>query len=51
MNETDQRNLFTENFKTTDPNSRKMNAQGHGLGLSIARKVAHFLGGRLTCTS
>jgi signal transduction histidine kinase len=51
MNDVDQKNLFKNFFKTTDPKSRQMNAQGHGLGLAIAKKISNFIGGHLMCQS
>ena len=51
IKEEDQKNLFEPYFRTTDPRNREMNANSHGLGLSICYGIIKGLGGNLWCTS
>ena len=51
INEQDQKNLFKPYFRTTDSKSKKMNANSHGLGLSICHDIVGGLGGKLWCES
>jgi signal transduction histidine kinase len=44
-------NLFKPFFKTADPKSLEMNRNGHGLGLSICKKIAKAMEGTLEVTS
>jgi signal transduction histidine kinase len=44
-------NLFKSHYKANDPESKKINPGGHGLGLYISKLIAVNLGGNLTVES
>jgi signal transduction histidine kinase len=43
----DQANLFKPFFKSVDAQSKLLNTESNGLGLSICKKIAKQLGGDL----
>ena len=47
INEVDQAELFTPYFVTTDLASKQMNSNGHGIGLSVCKKIAEAMEGSL----
>jgi two-component system sensor histidine kinase BarA len=51
INEEDQLNLFKAHFVTSDEESKKLNQQSHGIGLSICDKISNALGGTLSVQS
>lgn len=51
MSKSDVSNVFTPYFQTKDVESRKLNLNGHSLGLSISRNMANLLGGSLLVES
>ncbi len=51
INEVDLANLFKPYFVTTDPESRRINTNSHGIGLSVCKKIAEALKGNLSVKS
>ena len=51
MSEEDLDGLFQPFFRSSDQQSREMNAGGHGLGLSICQKIAEGLNGSINVKS
>ncbi len=47
----DQKHIFKPFFKTSDSESRTLNASSHGLGLSICQQIAQGLGGEIKFVS
>lgn len=44
-------NLFKPYYKAKDPESKKINPGGYGLGLHISKRIAVNLGGNLNVES
>lgn len=51
ISEQDQKHLFEPFFRSTSQENRRMNANGHGLGLSICKMITDQLGGTLELSS
>ena len=51
MCQEDLKNIFTPFHKIKDKQSRQKNKNGHGLGLSICKKIAEKLNGSIEVTS
>ena len=51
MSEEDQSNLFKPFFKSSSQENRDMNAGGNGLGLSICKKIAEQMNGKILVDS
>lgn len=51
MSALDLKNLFLPYFRTTDTRSLDLNRNGHGLGLSICKKIMDTMGGAIEVSS
>ena len=51
INQEDQLSLFKAHFVTSDEESKSLNQQSHGIGLSICDKISNALGGTLSVKS
>ena len=51
MSKEDQANLFKPFFRSNDQANREMNQGGHGIGLSICKKIAERLDGTIKVNS
>lgn len=51
INNVDLSNLFKPYFVTTDPESKRINTNSHGIGLSVCKKIAEALEGDLSVKS
>lgn len=51
MSEDDLKKIFTPFYRTKDEQSHEKNKTGHGLGLSICKRIAEKLNGNIKVSS